>query len=248
LWIPGERVTSTTRGLAWLAAGVASAAIATRAAPAAARTLGHRARPGHAPHDPDNYATGALVLYPNAPTSGNTTVDSDGVVHVHRTPRGPRFKVANLPPAPTSFCEWVADSRALLAAAGVVDPTQQAFIVAHWDRETGAGRYQWNFNFGNEKQYDQYRAGGAWHRLTDGEAYRTYASAAEGVAGNLSILRSIGHGAPWRKLLAGDPSWYGDLGRAHYYGDVSEPAAVEAAAQRGQAEFDEYLARVRSCT
>jgi hypothetical protein len=235
-------------GWGWAALGALGAAgvLAAKNSMGAAAPSG-RARPGRAPRDPNNYADPpALVLYPGDPHNGNVTVDSHGVSHTHRTPNGPRYKVAQLPTRSGSFCDWVNSMRMLLARQGLTGQAAD-FVIAHWDRETGNGRYLWNNSFGNAKQYDQYRPGGAWFRLTDGEPYASYDTADAGVAAQLSLLRSPHYAPAFAKLMAGDPTWYGDLGRLRYYGDANTPEGIEAAAQRGQAQYNALLPNVQAC-
>lgn len=213
---------------AWAMGGAGALLLAT---PAGAATT------GRAPRDRLNYAT-TLELYPGDPHNG-------AVLHrgrPSRTPRGPRYKVANLPPA-TTRCAWVAACRALLAPLGLSGEAATLFI-AHLNRETGAGRFCWCNNFGNVKQF----GGGPWFRLTDGEPYVVYMTASAGMAGVLGVVRAARYAGAYRKLLAGDATWYGDLGRAQYYGDASTPEGIEAAAQNGQREYDTtFLPQVRAC-
>lgn len=196
-------------------------------------------RRGRAPRDPNNYSD-SLERYPGDPHAGAVI---DG--HTHRTPSGPRYKVANLPRRPETLCAWVGQCLALLSRVGLTDRRVATLVIAHWHRETGAGRYCWNHNFGNIKQF----GGGAWHRLTDGEPYVTYLSAEDGIRANLAVLRAGRYATAWAQLQAGKPEWYLALGRAGYYGDASTPDGIERAAQAGFRQYTTtYLPQVQQCT
>lgn len=110
-----------------------------------------------------------------------------------------------------------------------------AAIVAHWARETGWGRAEWNFNVGNIKAFNNWT--GLYQRLADGLLYRAYPDIGSGIADTLTLLRSSRYRAAWDYLLStGDGrGWYDRLMHAGWH-PWSEAALTE---------FDSIRNRVR---
>jgi hypothetical protein len=180
------------------------------------------------------FGTNELVEYVGAKTDGAL----DGHGHTHRTPNGPRFAVKQLPKRPLTTAAWFKLIYASCAANGVTGPAA-VFLCAMGARETDVGRSCWNNAIGNVKQYDNLRPDGFWHRLSDHEAYVAFGNINDGMGYVIRICQNTtARRAAWRKALANDPTWYGDLGRTQYYGDGTDAASVEAAAVRGQRDFD----------
>lgn len=154
-----------------------------------------------------------------------------------RNPPGPEYEVKHLPADWSGRrCDFVKYMRGLLVGEGLTGPVADLF-VAHVARETGWGRAIWNHNFGNIKQF----GAGPWHRLSDGQPYVTYPSARAGIHDNVTFLRDRNNGryrAAWAKLVGGDPTWYGTMGRLGYY--EGDPDA-------GQLQYDAILQLVRAC-
>jgi hypothetical protein len=110
-------------------------------------------------------------------------------------------------------------------------------FLAHVSRETGYGQQVWNYNFGNVKQFGS----GPWYRHGT-EPYVAYPDTASGMAGDLNVLSLERYRAAREQLMAGDPQWYGTLGRAGYY-EAGPSHDFDAA----QAEYDGVLAIVDRC-
>ncbi len=171
-----------------------------------------------------------------------------------RTPRGPEYEPQHLPVAwpntAAGHCAFVAYMRGLLAKEGLVGE-QATLFIAHVARETGFGRAVWNNNFGNIKQYDNTTP---WHRLSDGQPYKSYASARAGVHDNIAFLRDRNGGRyleAWRMLLRGDVNWYGRMGLSGYYectgADGNRHTCRADEIHVPQAQYEGTLAYVRRC-
>lgn len=160
------------------------------------------------------------------------------IVHtdtVQRRPSGPEWQLEHQPyhwprtdAGHRAFTRYLARK---LAELSILPPAAIPLFIAHVARETGWGSAVWCNNFGNEKQYWH----GPWFAL-EGQPYMGFETADQGIAHAVHRVRRQWPG-PWRKLLAGDPSWYGDLGRGGYY---------EGAPDQAQAEYDGTVTRVRS--
>ena len=192
-------------------------------------------------------AASGLVRYTGLPTEGE--LDSRG--NRHRTPAGPRYAVRNIPPFPGTVCAWAREMLALVERQGFRGKPAK-LLIAHIARETGFGRSLWNNAFGNVKQFDAYARNHAWHRLSDHEPYMAFQSADDGMRYMIAVIRGTGgmRRQAYNKLMAGDQTWYGDLGRSQYYGDAprNDAAAIEAAAVRGQREYDQsYWPTIDRC-
>lgn len=82
-------------------------------------------------------------------------------------------------------------------------------------RETGTGRYEWNYNIGNIKGSTRW----GQHRLTDGQYYRSYPTLVAGVADYLRLISTGRYRAAWDGALSGRTNgaqWYAALMNAGY--------------------------------
>ncbi len=77
----------------------------------------------------------------------------------------------------TDQTAWTRTRTAALQALGV-DLQTAVSVVAHWARETGWGRAEYNFNIGNIKDTAAWT--GAAQVLPDGLVYRAYADLGSG--------------------------------------------------------------------
>lgn len=131
---------------------------------------------------------------------------------------------------------WVAARRDALGRVGVPEWAHRA-ILAHWARETGWGRYEWNYNPGNIRAFP-----GVWRGdvmlLTgrDGTLpYRSYRSIDEGARDYWRLINTPRYRSVLEHLRAGRPvEWYRGLLRAGY-----SPLTDQAIA-----EFQRILARL----
>lgn len=170
-----------------------------------------------------------------------------------RTPRGPEYEPQHLPmqfPATAAGrCTFVRYMLGLLAGEGLTGEPAILF-TAHVARETGFGHSVYNENFGNIKQFDNTTP---WHRLSDGQPYKTYPSARAGIHDNVAFLRDRNGGRyrdAWNALLSGNINWYGMMGLDGYFecgpaGDRHTCTTGEIAVP--QADYAGTLASVRRC-
>lgn len=113
----------------------------------------------------------------------------------------------------------VAAAQRVLAAQGYDAATARRLavaLVAQWARETGWGRAEWNHSVGNIKATGWQ---GDYHRLSDGQYYRSYPTLDEGVADAIRLHQSSRYRAAWDHLVStGDPvGWYDRIMRAGYH-------------------------------
>jgi hypothetical protein len=157
--------------------------------------------------------------------------------HGHRTPPGREVAMTRAPFIANGR-EFVAHVIPRLEGLGL-SHEQAILFAAHLARETGSGRYVWCNDWGNIKAYAAWH--GDWYRLgPTGDAYepfRAYATSENGLAAGVSFIRGSRYTEPWRLLQANDPTWYGALGRAGYYG--GDPDAA-------QREYDSLLTTIRN--
>lgn len=168
-----------------------------------------------------------------------------------RNPPGPEYEPRHLPKAfadsPAGRREFVAYMLDMLAGEGLTGEPAILF-TAHVGRETGFGKSVYGDNWGNIKQYGD----GPWHRLADGQPYRTYTSPRAGIRDNIEFLRDRNGGRyrrAWEMLLAGNPNWYGQMGLSGYYecggaGDRHTCTSDEISVP--QADYNRTLASVRN--
>lgn len=111
---------------------------------------------------------------------------------------------------------WIRARRRVLADIGVPEWARDA-ILAHWARETGLGRAEWNYNPGNIRAIGW---GGArvWLRGRDGTLdYRAYASIEEGARDYWRLMNTPRYRGALDLLRAGRPvDWYAAILRAGY--------------------------------
>lgn len=113
---------------------------------------------------------------------------------------------------------WLDARRQVLARVGVPAWAHRA-ILAHWARETGYGRWEWNNNPGNIRAFS-----GAWHgdvvwlRGRDGLLpYRSYPSADAGARDYWRLLGASRYRSAMDALRQGDVvGWYDRLLRSGY--------------------------------
>lgn len=126
-------------------------------------------------------------------------------------PSVPPVRTGGRPGAP-----WVAARRDVLHRVGVPDWAQDA-VLAHWARETGLGRAEWNYNPGNIRAIG-WRGPRVWLRGRDGTLdYRAYASIEEGARDYWRLLNTPRYRGALDLLRAGRPvDWYAAILRAGY--------------------------------
>ena len=96
-------------------------------------------------------------------------------------------------------------------------------ILAHYTRECGWGRAEYNYSLGNIRAFGW---SGLFHVLSDHLDYRAYPTLAEGVRGNLALASGGRYAGAW-SILRADPAngreWYAALMRAgwHPYSDAA---------------------------
>lgn len=154
----------------------------------------------------------------------------------HRTPQGPEWAAEHQP------YHWPNNETGRAAYARyiffkLIDmnllPAHAAFLfIPHTAIETRWGNAVWNNAFGNIKEFGNTHP---WVRQADGEPYRAFRTPEEGLTYAVDKIRKRWP-RPFAMLLAGDPNWYGQLGREQYYERDPEVA---------QAEFTGTLPRVR---
>jgi hypothetical protein len=167
------------------------------------------------------------------PYAGDPAADAGGA----RTPPGQRVvKVSTAPPG--DRCARLQALLQVLVDAGLRGRPAVLFL-AHVARETGYGEDVWNWNVGNLKEW----ADGPWYRHS-GQPYSAFGSALEGAHAAIAFLDRARYAEARRRLMAGDASWYGELGLAGYYGDG---AVTPATVARVQAEYDSALRHVEAC-
>lgn len=102
---------------------------------------------------------------------------------------------------------------------------------AHVAREVAWGSAVWNNDFGNIKTA---HPSGPYYWLTDNyqshDRYRAYYTDDDGIEDNIRLVRDGAGGRykpAWAMMLAGDPNWYGTMGRAGYYQGDPDAAQTE---------------------
>lgn len=130
--------------------------------------------------------------------------------------------------------QWIAERRAALQRLGVPQWAHRA-IIAHWARETGFGRAEWNWNPGNIRALG-WSGPRVWLTGRDGTLdYRAYHDLDSGVRDYWRLLQSSRYRRALELLRAGDAvGWYDAILRAGY--SRWSPAAVD--------EFRRILARI----
>lgn len=145
---------------------------------------------------------------------------------------------ANLIPAvrtaPAASADWMrtrftaalaAVAAALPGVAAAVRNQLARTILAHWWRETGR-HAEWNYAVGNIKAYPSQWTG-HYHRLSDGQNYRSYDSLAAAAANYLHLISSGRYAPSWAYALAHPTDatgWYSRLLTAGY--SPLSPAAL----------------------
>jgi hypothetical protein len=184
---------------------------------------------------------------PLEPFRGNAAGDAGG----HRTPTGQRVITKQLPLYPNDRCTSVRSLLATIQQAGLTGRPAVLFL-AHVCRETAYGRRVYNYNYGNIKAP---ASGAPWFRLSDREPYAAYPSAVEGMRKCITKIDLQRYTTAKAKLLAGDKSWYSDLGVAGYY-EYRDPTTGRYVAHtwatvvlpgEGQDDYNQFLARVEAC-
>lgn len=131
---------------------------------------------------------------------------------------------------------WIASRREALARAGVPAWAHRA-IIAHWARETGYGRFEWNHNPGNIRAFPgAYRGDVVYLRGRDGYLpYRAHRSIDDGVRDYWRLLNAPRYRGALEHLRRGDPvGWYRAILAAGY----------SPLTDRAIAEFQRILARL----
>lgn len=103
---------------------------------------------------------------------------------------------------------------------------QAVLFTAHKARESGYGRFVFNYNFGNIKTGSPVR--GPYFLLTDRRGfrakYRAYDSAEQGIVDNVNLVKNSPiYKKSWALLQMQDPGWYGQLGLDGYYEGPPDP-------------------------
>lgn len=115
--------------------------------------------------------------------------------------------------------QWILERRAALERAGVPDWAQRA-ILAHWARETGWGRAEWNWNVGNIRAFPgAWRGQVVWLTGRDGRLpYRAYRTLEEGVTDYVRLITRGRYRRAWDDFAQHrDPvRWYRDILAAGY--------------------------------
>jgi len=165
---------------------------------------------------------------------------------IGRRPSGPEWRLEHQPYAwprtesgRRSFTRYLARK---LIEQELLPPQAVALFIAHTARETGYGSAVWWNNFGNEKQYWK----GPWFNLA-GQPYIAFETPEHGLAHAVNRIRRQWP-RPFAKMLAGDLTWYGDLGIAGYYenGRTSPPSRHTAETiGPTQAEYNGTVEHVR---
>lgn len=131
---------------------------------------------------------------------------------------------------------------------------QALLFAAHLARESGWGGNVFNFNFGNIKDY---RANGTFYVLTDNlsytDRYIAFPTIEAGLAYSVDLVRRLAlYRRSWAKLMAGDPTWYGQLGLDGYYEGPPDPTRPGVHTRHNAAtivpvqnEYNDVLAGVR---
>lgn len=138
-------------------------------------------------------------------TRSSSTRSSSGP-HPRVTPSGP--EVSPTRTGGTDKPAWIRARYASLVSAlpsfGVpisrVSAVAKA-ILAHWALETGTGRAEWGYNFGNIRAFGRTTA--PWHRLSDGLPYLSFPSLDAGIRAYLGLASRAQYAPAWRALLAG---------------------------------------------
>ena len=149
-------------------------------------------------------------------------------------------------------CDFVRYARGLLGPLGLSGAPADLF-VAHVARECGFGQSVYDYNFGNVRAFAS--TAQPWYRNPhNGLPYRAYPSAHDGMAKMVAVVARSSNAVrqrAWAKLLAGDRTWYGDLGLSGYYEtrDASGRWVPVTPATVGehQADYDQTLATVTRC-
>jgi hypothetical protein len=183
---------------------------------------------------------------PLEPYSGDPAADANG----HRTPSGPRVVKKQIPPYPGDRCTSVRSILATVQQAGLSGRAAVLF-TAHISRETGYGNSVKNNCWPNVKAP---ATGSPWFRHSD-EPYTAFPTSLAGMRRALEILDLSRYASAKRKLLAGDKTWYSDLGIGGYYEYmdpvthryVAHTAQTVALPGEGQDDYNKFLAKVEAC-
>lgn len=191
-------------------------------------------------------ATRASNDDPLEPYPGDPAADAQG----HRTPSGQRVVKKQLPVYPGDQCTSIRNILSLVQQAGLSGRAAVLF-AAHVSRETGYGRDVKNNCWPNVKAPN---AGSPWYRHS-GEPYTAFATPLAGMRRALEIVDLPRYAAAKRKLLAGDKTWYSDLGVGGYY-EYMDPVtrryvphtwATVVLPGEGQDDYNKFLAKVERC-
>jgi hypothetical protein len=134
-------------------------------------------------------------------TVRSSTVRSSTGPHPRVTPPGP--EVSPTRTGGSDKPSWIRSRYASLVSAlpgfGVplarVSAVAKA-ILAHWAVETGTGRAEWGYNFGNIRAFSRTTA--PWHRLSDGLPYLAFPTLDAGIRAYLGLASRAQYAPAWR--------------------------------------------------
>lgn len=147
-----------------------------------------------------------LLVLADTVRTRRTLALSPGGTHPRVTPTG--TETAPTRTGGTDKNAWIRSRYASLVSAlpgfGVplarVSAVAKA-LLAHWALETGTGRAEWGWNFGNIRAFARTTA--PWHRLSDGLPYLDFQSLDAGVRAYLGLASRAQYAPAWRALVAG---------------------------------------------